>query len=91
MQNALKLIIRSDTNRIYSLHIMNAIEYQKGKYVGLFLYYDDNNINDALKNIRHRLLFENSIEAIKDKVVEYASGRGENIMFIESPNSPIAA
>jgi len=85
MQNAIKLVIRSDSNRIYSLHIMDAVEYQKGHYVGLFLFYDDNSTENAYKNIRHRLLFENSIEAIKDKVIEYASGRGESIMFIESP------
>jgi hypothetical protein len=32
-------------------------------------------------------LFENSIEAMKDKVIEYANGRGENVTFVESSNA----
>ena len=77
-----KLIVKTDKNRVYALHIMNADEYDPGKVVGLFLYFDDNN---GFSNMRHRLLFENSVDAVKDKVVEYANGRGENIMFVETP------
>lgn len=90
MQNAIKLVIKSDLNRIYSLHIVDAIEQHNGKYVGLFLYYDNNDVTEAVKNVRHRILFENSVEAIKDKVVEYTGGRGENITFIESTKTPAA-
>jgi len=81
MQNALKFIIKTDSNKIYSLHIINAVEYVPDKYVGLFLFYDDNN---EFQNMKHRLLFENSVDAIKDKVIEYANGRGENVRIVEN-------
>jgi hypothetical protein len=86
MDQAIKYVIKTDNNRTYSLHIINAIEYQNGKYVGLFLYQDvDNYATERGEGLRHRLLFENSIDAIKDKVLEYTSGRGENIVFVEKP------
>lgn len=81
MQNAKKFIIKTDNNKIYSLHIINAVEYNPDKYVGLFLFYDDNN---EFQNMKHRLLFENSVDAIKDKVIEYANGRGENVKIVEN-------
>ena len=81
MQNAIKFIIKTDSNRTYSLHIINAIEYKPEKYVGLFLFYDDNN---EFQNLKHRLLFENSVDAIKDKVIEYVNGRGETVMIEEN-------
>jgi len=69
---------------------MNASEYGSGedssKYVGLFLFYDDDRISsheELWKRLRHRLLFENSIEAVKEKIKEYASGRNETIVFLE--------
>jgi len=88
MQNSIKYIVKTDSNKIYVLHIIAAIEYKTNQYVGLFLYGDE----DSEKNgktwtvLRHRLLFENSIEAIKDKVIEYANGRNEKIMFIDNPS-----
>lgn len=92
MENAVKFVIKTDNNRTYSLHIINAVEYQNGKYVGLFLYYDDDKYeHERGESLRHRLLFENSIDAIKDKVLEYASGRGEKIMFVENPKPLLAA
>ena len=92
MENALKFVIKTDSNRTYSLHIINAVEYHKGKYVGVFLYHDDDSYDaERGESLRHRLLFENSIDAIKDKVLEYASGRGESIMFIENTKPLLAA
>jgi hypothetical protein len=35
-------------------------------------------------NVKHRLLFENSVKAILDKVIEYVNGRGENVMIEEN-------
>jgi hypothetical protein len=86
MNNAIKYIIKTDSDRTYSLYIMNPNEYNKGKYVGLFLYYNEDTFEDTEKlwlNLRHRILFENSIEAIKEKVIEYTEGRNENIVFLE--------
>ena len=84
----LKYIIHTGKTKIYSLYIMEAEEYYKGKYIALFLYYDESN---EIKNpetlwthLRHRLLFENSIEAIKQKVIEYGEGRGEEYTFEET-------
>jgi len=92
MENAIKYVIKTDGNRTYSLHIINAVEYHKSKYVGVFLYHDDENYEpERGESLRHRLLFENSIDAIKDKVLEYTSGRGENIMFIENTKPLLAA
>jgi hypothetical protein len=81
MLNAQKFLIKTSKNRTYSLHIIDANEYDEGKYVGLFLYYDD---ESDFQHLRHRLLFENSIDAIKDKVIEYANGRGEEAILEEN-------
>ena len=83
MSNSIKYLVKTDSNRTYILHIMDAVEYKSNQYVGLFLFHDeeDNSTPDVWNNLRHRLLFENSVEAIKDKVTEYAHGRNENIVF----------
>ncbi len=81
MQNSLKFTVQTDSNKIYVLHIIEAAEYKSKQYVGLFLYGDD---DVKWTGLRHRLLFESSIEAIKDKVIEYANGRNEKIMFIDN-------
>ena len=90
MNNTTKYIIKTDTERTYILYIMNASEYSGddtgSKYVGLFLFYDDGTITgyeELWKQLRHRLLFENSVDAIKEKIKEYASGRNEEIVFLE--------
>ena len=90
MQNTIKYIIKTGGERTYILYIMNANEYRSAedssKYVGLFLFYDDDIISsheELWKRLRHRLLFENSIDAIKEKIREYASGRNETIVFLE--------
>ena len=82
MQGSQKFVIKTSSDRTYLLHVVDAEEYHTGKYVGLLLYYDDKAPTEEWQNIRHRILFENSIDAIKDKVVEYANGRGENIVFL---------
>jgi len=85
LQGAIKYIVKTDSNKTYILHIMDAIEYKQNQYVGLFLYHDEEPGKAELwPNLRHRLLFENSVDAIKDKVIEYASGRNEKIMFIDN-------
>lgn len=87
--NIIKYIINTDANRIYSLYIMEASEYQKGRYVALFLYYDDDYFEDTEKlwlNLRHRIFYESSVEAIKNKVIEYAEGRNEKLFFNEFLN-----
>jgi hypothetical protein len=86
MKNSIKYLIKTDSNKTYILHIMDAVEYKTNQYVGLFLFHDDDegSQSEAWQNLRHRLLFESSIEAIKDKVTEYAHGRNENIMFIDN-------
>lgn len=93
MQQTIKYLIKTDTDKTYSLYIMEAAEYHKGRFIGLFLYYDEDEFSDAERlwlNLRHRLLFENSIEAIKEKVIEYTDGRGERVYFlqIEESSSP---
>lgn len=86
MSTSIKYLVKTDSNRTYILHIMDAVEYRSNQYVGLFLFHDEegNSTPDVWGNLRHRLLFENSIEAIKDKVMEYAHGRNENIIFIDN-------
>lgn len=89
--NIIKYIIKTDSDRTYSLYIMEASEYAKGKYVALFLYYDEDEYENTEKlwmNIRHRIFYENSVEAIKNKVTEYADGRNEKLMFLEIQNTP---
>lgn len=84
--NILKYIIKTDNDKTYSLYIMEATEYIKGKYIALFLFYDDNDFENAEKlwlNLKHRILYENSIEGIKSKVIEYADGRNEKLIFLE--------
>ena len=85
--NSLKYIINSGDDRTYILYIMETKEYKKGSYIGLFLYYDEEKaISSPEKlwlNLRHRILFENSIDAIKEKVREYGFGRNENYTFTE--------
>lgn len=84
--HTIKYIIKTDNDKTYSLYIMEAKEIQKERYIALFLYYDDDEINDTEKlwlNLRHRILFENSIEDIKTKIIEYTSGRNEKLFFLE--------
>ena len=83
--NVIKYIIKTDNDKTYTLYIMEADQYKKGKYVALFLYYDDNGYDDTEKlwlNLRHRIFYENSAEAIKNKVIEYADGRNEQLIKI---------
>lgn len=89
MNNSIKYLVKTDSNKTYILHIMDAVEYRSNQYVGLFLFHDEEagSTPDVWGNLRHRLLFENSIEAIKDKVAEYAHGRNENITFIDNYSS----
>ncbi len=85
-----KYILKTDGDKTYSLYIMEAKEYQKGKYIGLFLYYDDDEFENTEKlwlNLRHRILYENSIDAVKAKIIEYASGRNEKLIFLEIQES----
>jgi hypothetical protein len=56
-QTAKKYLIKTSSNKVYALHIINAIEYEQNKYVGLFLFYDDSH---DFQHLKHRLLFENS-------------------------------
>jgi hypothetical protein len=83
MKNSIKYIVKTDGGRTYILHILEASEYKSNQYVGLFLYHDEDSLNDVWPHLRHRLLFENSVEAIKNKVTEYAEGRNEIIIFLE--------
>jgi len=90
VNNTIKYIIKTDNDKTYSLYIMEASEYIKGKYIALFLYYDDDDFDNTEKlwlNIRHRILFENSIEAIKSKIIEYADGRNEKLVFMQVQES----
>jgi len=90
VNNTIKYIIKTDNDKTYSLYIMEASEYIKGKYIALFLYYDDDDFENTEKlwlNIRHRILFENSIEAIKSKIIEYADGRNEKLVFLQIQES----
>jgi hypothetical protein len=89
--NIIKYIVKTDNGKTYSLYIMEADEYKKGRYVSLFLYYDDNNYDETESlwlNLRHRILYESSVEAIKNKVIEYADGRNEKLIFFEVQNIP---
>lgn len=43
MQNSIKYIIKTGSKRTYILHIMDAVEFQSKKYIGLFLYHDEEN------------------------------------------------
>jgi hypothetical protein len=91
--NIIKYIIKTDNDKTYILYVMEAAEYSEGRYVGLFLYYDDDEFDSTEKlwlNLRHRILYENSIEAIKAKVIEYADGRNERLMFVEIEEVPVA-
>jgi hypothetical protein len=92
MGSSLKFVVKTDKGKTYILHIMDAAEFKVNQYVGLFLYHDEEYAPNrvGLPLMRHRLLFENSVNAIKDKVTEYTSGRNETIVFIES-YPPIAA
>ena len=90
MQNTTKYIVNTDNGRTYILYIMNANEYSgnndETRFVGLFLFYDEDIISsteELWKRLRHRLLFENSVDAIKEKIREYAAGRNENLTFLE--------
>jgi hypothetical protein len=82
MHDSQKFIIKTGSGRTYLLHVHNTAEYQTGKFVGLLLYYDDKNPAEGWQNMRHRVMFENSVDAIKAKVIEYANGRGESVWFI---------
>ncbi|MCX7878381.1 MAG: hypothetical protein N2510_07055 [Ignavibacteria bacterium] len=82
MLNSIKYIVKTDNEKIYVLHIFECSEYQEKKYIGLFLYYDDEEINGVWQHLRHRVLFENSVEDIKDKVIEYTEGRNEHVVFL---------
>lgn len=90
INNTLKYIIKTDNDKTYLLYIMEVNEYLKGKYIGLFLYYDEDDFESTEKlwlNVRHRILYENSIDAIKSKVIEYADGRNEKLIFLEIQES----
>lgn len=84
MQNSIKYLVKTDTNKTYILHIMDAEEYRTNQYIGLFLFHDEESQETLEINgsFRHRLLFESSVDAIIDKVTEYAHGRNENVTFI---------
>lgn len=84
MENSQKFVVKTTSNKTYLLHIIDAEEYDHGKYVGLFLYYDGKTPTKGLQNMMHRVLFGNSVEDIKDKVVEYANTRGESVIFVEN-------
>ena len=94
INNTIKYIIKTDNDKTYILYVMEVSELQKGKYIGLFLYYDDDDFENTEKlwlNIKHRILFENSIDAIKTKVIEYADGRNEKLIFLEILESTFPA
>ena len=85
-KNTIKYIIKTDNDKTYSLYIMEAAEFHKDRFIALFLYYDDDEFDNTEKlwmNLRHRILFENSIEVIKSKIIEYADGRNEKLIFLE--------
>lgn len=92
MQNSIKYIVKTDTGKVYILHIVDAFEFSSKHYIGLFLYHDEEYASSDidLPLMRHRLLFETSIKAIKDKVIEYTSGRNEKVTF-EDSYTPLAA
>ena len=86
MQNSLKYVIQTDSGKKYILHILENSEFNSKLYVGVFLFHNEEYLPGKvdIPLLRHRLLFENSVNAIKDKVIEYTSGRNEHITFIES-------
>jgi len=87
-----KYIIKTDNGKTYSLYAMDASEYREGRYVGLFLYYDDDDFDDTERlwlNLRHRILFESSVDDVKGKILEYCEGRGEKIAFLEVDGSEL--
>jgi len=91
--NTIKYVIKTDNDRTYSLYIIDAEEYRKGKYVGIFLFYDDDdfaNTEQLWLNLKHRILYENSINDIKTKVIEYADGRNEKLIFLEVRENEMA-
>jgi hypothetical protein len=92
MQNSIKYIVKTDSGKVYILHIVDAFEFSSKQYIGLFLYHDEEYSHREidLPLMRHRLLFETSINAIKDKVIEYTSGRNEKVTF-EDSYTPLAA
>lgn len=83
----LKYIIKTNDDKTYSLYIMEAEEFQRGRYIAIFLYYDeDSELNSPEKlwlRVKHRILYENSIDAIKEKIIELGSGRNEKFIFLE--------
>ena len=90
--NTLKYLIKTQHNKTYLLFIMDTTELHPNKYIALFLYYDSNdftNPEEMWVNIRHRIIFENSIEAIKDKVIEYTEGRNERVVFLDMQGIPV--
>lgn len=92
MQNSIKYIVKTNTGKTYILYVMDACEINSKHYIGLFLYHDEEYAPHEvdLPIMRHRILFETSVNAIKDKVVEYTSGRNEYIVF-DDTYPPIAA
>jgi hypothetical protein len=92
MQYSVKYVVRTDGGKTYILHIMDAAEFNSHYYVGMFLYHDEEVSPDSvdLPVMRHRVLFERSVNAILDKVIEYTSGRNEKIEFLEM-HAPLAA
>jgi hypothetical protein len=87
MNNSIKYIVKTSSRKTYILHIIEAFEYKSNQYIGLFLYHDEDIFNgspEVWPHLRHRLLFEGSIEAIKEKVTEYAEGRNEKIVFMDN-------
>ncbi len=92
MQNSIKYVVKTDGGKTYILHIMDAAEFNAHYYVGVFLYHDEDITPDSvdLPVMRHRILFERSVNAILDKVIEYTSGRNEKIEFLEG-HAPLAA
>jgi hypothetical protein len=83
MENSYKFIIKTDTQKVYVLHVFESSEFEPRKYIGLFLYHDDHTNEGVWHHLRHRILYENSIDAIKDKVIEYTEGRNEHITFLQ--------
>ena len=90
--HTLKYVIHTDTGRTYSLYIMEASEYKKDRYIALFLFYDDDKFENTEKlwqNLRHRIFYENSVDAVMNKVIEYAEGRNEKLFFHEYLNEKV--
>lgn len=83
MLNSTKYIVKTDSEKIYVLHIFESSEFKVKRYIGLFLYYDNDGSDGVWQHLRHRILFENSIEEIKDKIIEYTEGRNEHVIFLQ--------